>query len=259
MKVRVLGCGSSGGVPLIGCQCPVCVSDHPRNKRTRVSIVVEEGPTRVLVDAPPDLRQQFLTAGLATVDAVIITHAHADHTHGIDDLRTINFNKKGPLDVWATAGCLAEVRARFDYAFQEAHPTYSWYAPVLVPRALTVGSSLRIGSLDIATFLQGHGEERGHTLGLRFGRFAYSTDAKTLSDEAFAALAGVEVWLVDCLTEKPNFGHSHLEQTLAWIERLKPRRAILTHMNHGVDYESWTARMPAGVELAYDGMEIEMG
>lgn len=257
MKIRVLGCGSSGGVPLIGCQCPVCQSSHPRNKRSRVSIVVEEGASRVLVDAPPDLRQQFLTAGLATVDAAIITHSHADHTHGIDDLRTINFNKKGPLDVWATADCLAEMQERFGYAFQPAHATYSWYAPVLVQRMVAAGERLTIGDLAIDTFEQGHGEERGYTLGLRFGRFAYSTDAKTLSEEAFAALEGVDTWLVDCLTEKPNFGHSHLEQTLAWIERVKPRRAILTHMNHTVDYESWTARMPAGVELAYDGLEID--
>jgi phosphoribosyl 1,2-cyclic phosphate phosphodiesterase len=258
MKIRILGCGSSGGVPLIGCKCPVCVSTHPRNKRTRVSIVVEEGPTRLLVDASPDLRQQFLKADLATVDAVIITHSHADHTHGIDELRSINFNKKGPLDFWAAPDCLAEVRTRFGYAFQPAHSSYVWYAPVLVPRPITE-PRLTIGSLTIDTFWQGHGEEREATLGLSFGRFAYSTDAKTLSEEAFAALEGVEVWLVDCLAEKPNFGHSHLEQTLAWIERLKPKRAILTHMNHTVDYDSWTARLPPGVELAYDGLELEIG
>lgn len=258
MKIRVLGCGSSGGVPLIGCKCPVCVSTNPRNKRTRVSIVVEEGPTAVLVDCSPDLRQQFLRADLATVDAAIITHSHADHTHGIDDLRAINIARKGPLDVWAAPDCLDELRRRFDYAFQPAHESYSWYAPVLVPRPIT-GRRLTIGSLAVDTFWQSHGEEREPTLGLRFGRFAYSTDAKELSEEAFGVLAGVEVWLVDCLMEKPNFGHSHLERTLGWIERVKPRRAFLTHMNHTVEYDSWSARMPAGVELAYDGLEIDLG
>ncbi len=257
MKVRILGCGSSAGVPLIGCKCPVCISTHPRNKRMRVSIVVEEGPTRILVDASPDLRQQFLNADLATVDAVIITHSHADHVHGIDELRTINVNRQGPLDFWAAPDAMAEIRRRFDYAFQPAHGSYVWYAPVLVPRLVTE-RRIAIGTLAVDTFWQGHGE-RENTLGLRFGRFAYSTDAKTLSEEAFAALEGVEVWLVDCLTEKPNYGHSHLEQTLAWIERVKPKRAILTHMNHTVDYESWSARLPPGVEMAYDGLELELG
>lgn len=257
MKVRVLGCGGSAGVPLIGCKCEVCISNNPRNKRSRVSIVVEEGPTRILVDASPDLRQQFLKADLATVDALIITHSHADHTHGLDDLRLVNINKKGPLDCWAAPECLMEVRKRFDYAFQPAHPTYVWYAPVLVPRPITE-RRIRISGLTVDTFWQGHGKEREASLGLRFGRFAYSTDAKELSEEAFAALAGINTWIVDCLGEKPNFGHSHLEQTLQWIARVKPKRAILTHMNHSVDYEAWMARMPSGVELAYDGMSIDV-
>jgi phosphoribosyl 1,2-cyclic phosphate phosphodiesterase len=257
MKVRILGCGSSGGVPLIGCKCAVCTSADPRNKRTRVSIVVEDRETRVLVDASPDLRQQFLAADLAVVDAVILTHAHADHVHGLDELRSVNFHRKGPLDVWAAPDCLAEVQRRFGYAFQPAHPDYMWYAPVLVPRTIE-GRSLTVGTLHIDTFWQGHGPEREPVLGLRFGRFAYSTDARELSEEAFAALAGVEVWVVDCLMEKPNFGHSHLDQTLAWIERVKPKRAVLTHMNHTVDYGSWMALIPAGVELAYDGMVLDI-
>jgi phosphoribosyl 1,2-cyclic phosphate phosphodiesterase len=256
MKVRILGCGSSGGVPIIGCKCPVCVSTHPRNKRTRVSIVVEEGPTRVLVDASPDLRQQFLAADLATVDAVVITHSHADHTHGIDELRSVNFHRKAPLDVWSTPNCLAELQQRFGYAFQPPHPSNAWYAPVLVPQP--INGPFSVGALDVVPFEQIHRADDDPTLGLRFGRFAYSTDARELPEAAFAALKGVEVWIVDCLMEKPNFGHSHLEQTLAWIERVKPRRAFLTHMNHSVDYEAWSARMPAGVELAYDGMVLEV-
>ncbi len=256
MKVRILGCGSSGGVPLIGCKCPVCVSTHPRNKRTRVSIVVEEGPTRVLVDASPDLRQQFLAADLASVDAVIITHGHADHTHGIDELRSVNFQRKAPLDVWSSAVYLQELRQRFGYAFQPPHPSYAWYAPVLVAREIP--GPFAVGDLRITPFEQIHRADEDPVLGLRFGRFAYSTDARELPEAAFTALAGVEVWIVDCLMERPNFGHSHLEQTLAWIERVKPRRAILTHMNHSVDYDAWTARMPQGVELAYDGMVLDI-
>lgn len=257
MKVRILGSGSSGGVPLIGCKCAVCSSSDPRNKRTRVSIVVENGGTRVLVDASPDLRQQFLAADLAIVDAVILTHGHADHVHGIDDLRSINFHRRGPLDVWAAPDCLVEVQRRFGYAFQPPHPDYIWYAPALVPRPI-VERSIAIGALTVESFWQSHGPGREPVLGLRFGKFAYSTDVQELSEEAFEALTGVEVWVVDCLMEQANFGHSHLAQTLAWIERLKPRRAVLTHMNHTVDHEAWMARLPPGVELAYDGMVLDI-
>ena len=257
MKVTVLGCGGSGGVPLIGCACAVCTSDDPRNKRTRVSIVVEEGPTRVLVDASPDLRQQFLANGLATVDAVVLTHGHADHIHGIDDLRSINFHRNAPLDVWGDRLTMAETLRRFGYAF---HPPRTndgiWYAPSLVAREIS--GRFTIGTLEIVPFDQAHGGDRDPTLGLRFGRFAYSTDVKELSEDAFRAIAGVEVWVVDCLQEGPNPAHSHLEQTLGWIARVKPRRAILTHMNHRVDYAEWAARLPSGVEPAYDGMVIAL-
>lgn len=257
MKVRILGSGSSGGVPLVGCKCPVCTSTNPRNKRTRVSIVVEDQGTRVLVDASPDLRQQLLAADIAVVDAVILTHGHADHVHGIDDLRSINFHRQGALDVWGAPDCLEEVQQRFGYAFQPPHPSYTWYAPVLVPRPVA-GPEISIGHLRVGTFWQNHRPGSELVLGLRFGRFAYSTDARELSDEAFEALAGVEVWVVDCLMEKPNYGHSHLEQTLGWIARLRPKRAVLTHMNHTVDYDAWMARLPAGVELAYDGMVLDI-
>ena len=138
MKVTILGCGGSGGVPLIGCRCAVCTSTDPRNKRTRVSIVVEDGDTRILVDAAPDLRQQFLANGLSRVDAVILTHSHADHLHGIDDLRSVNFHRNAPLDVWADANTLVEAQRRFGYAFNPPrHVDGIWYAPSLQPRELT--------------------------------------------------------------------------------------------------------------------------
>jgi phosphoribosyl 1,2-cyclic phosphate phosphodiesterase len=256
MRVRILGCGSSGGVPLIGCKCPVCVSTNPRNKRTRVSIVVEEGGTRVLVDASPDLRQQFLAADLSSVDAVLLTHQHADHVHGIDDLRSINFHRNAQLDVWGSPDCLAEVQQRFGYAFKPPSPSGIWYLPSLVPRPIE--GPFQVGDLNIIPFWQDHGGGREPVLGFRFGNFAYSTDAKVLPEAAFTALAGVEVWIVDCLSERTNFAHSHLDQTLAWVKRVGPSRAILTHMNHQVDYDAWVARLPAGVEPAYDGMIIEM-
>ena len=257
MKVTMLGSGGSGGVPLIGCTCPVCTSSDPRNKRTRVSIVVEDGHTRVLVDASPDLRQQFLDNRLKIVDGVVLTHAHADHIHGIDDLRTINYHRNAPLDVWGSRETLNEAQTRFGYAFNPPRTNEGiWYAPSLV--AKEVNGPFRIGGLDIVPFRQVHGGDRDPTLGLRFGKFAYSTDVKELPEAAFEALAGIEVWIVDCLREAINPAHSHLEQTLAWIERVKPKRAILTHMNHLVDYAAWKARLPAGVEPGYDGLVIDV-
>lgn len=257
MKVTVLGCGGSGGVPLIGCRCAVCLSPDPRNKRLRVSIVVEEGPTRILVDTSPDLRQQFLANGLATVDGVILTHAHADHLHGMDDLRSINYHRNAPLDVWADARTHAEVRKRFGYAFDPPRSVDGvWYAPALVARE--IDGPFRIGGIEVVPFPQSHGGDRDPTLGLRFGRFAYSTDVKELPEAAFAALDGVEVWMVDCLQERVNVAHSDLAQSLAWIARVRPKRAILTHMNHTVDYATWKAKLPPGVEPAYDGMAIEV-
>jgi phosphoribosyl 1,2-cyclic phosphate phosphodiesterase len=258
MKVTILGCGGSGGVPLIGCRCAVCTSPDPRNQRTRVSILVESaGGTRVLVDAAPDLRQQFLANGVSVVDAVILTHAHADHLHGIDDLRSVNFLRNAPLDIWGDGETLAQATKRFDYAFRPPRTREgAWYAPALVPREIPAAGALRIGDLEVRHFSQLHGGDRHPTLGLRFGRFAYSTDAQFLPEEAFAALAGVEVWVVDCLQEHPSPAHSHLAQTLEWIARVAPRRAILTHMNHHLEYAALAAKLPPGVEPGYDGLVL---
>lgn len=257
MKVTILGCGGSGGVPLIGCRCAVCTSANPRNQRTRVSILVESATTRVLVDASPDLRQQFLRHDISSVDAVILTHAHADHLHGIDDLRSVNFHRKAPLDIWGNRDTLDQATQRFGYAFN-APRTHrgSWYAPALVPREIT--GTLHLGDLEVRPFTQIHGGDRQPTLGLRFGRFAYSTDAQELPEAAFAALEGVEVWIVDCLQEMPSPAHSHLEQTLGWIARVRPQRAVLTHMNHQLDYEELAARLPPGVEPGYDGLVLDL-
>src|SRR4051812_8364189 len=162
MKVHILGCGSSGGVPLIGCKCPVCTSTDPRNKRTRVSIVVEDQGTRILVDASPDLREQFLRADLSVVDAVILTHAHADHLHGIDDLRSVNFYRNSVLDVWGAPACLAQAQDRFGYAFAPPRPEALWYAPALAARP--IDGSFTIGNIPIQPFWQSHGGKRDPVL-----------------------------------------------------------------------------------------------
>ncbi len=259
MKVRVLGSGGSGGVPLIGCRCAVCTSADPLNQRSRVSIVVEERDRRVLVDTSPDLRQQFLANALTNVDAVILTHAHADHLHGLDDLRAVNFHRNAPLEIWADAATLAEVGQRFAYAFSPPRTNAGiWYAPSLVAREIEVGANLRIGGIDVHCFHQIHGGDRSPTLGLRFRAFAYSTDVREMPEAGFAALAGIDTWLVDCLQDEPNPAHSHLSQTLEWIKRVQPRRAVLTHMGHRFEYHELRNRLPTGVEPGFDGMLLDI-
>lgn len=259
MKITMLGCGGSGGVPLIGCGCAVCRSANPRNKRTRVSIVIEAEGKRLLVDTSPDLRQQFLAQGLRSVDAVILTHGHADHLHGIDDLRSINYQRNAPLEVWGDATTLTEAQHRFAYAFNPPRTNQGiWYAPSLVARELVPGARTSIAGIEVATFHQIHGGDRHPTLGLRVGAFAYSTDVREMPEAGFAALAGIDTWIVDCLQEEPNPAHSHLSQTLEWIARVRPRRAILTHMSHRFDYTTLLTKLPAGVEPGHDGLVIEM-
>lgn len=261
LKVTMLGCGASSGVPVIGCSCSVCSSTDPRNKRTRVSIVVESATTRILVDASPDLRHQLLATGLTKFDAVIFTHEHADHMHGIDDLRSLNWHKNGPLDAYGDARTLVEAKRRFGYAFEPPGPLTAqgaWVVPVLVPRTIEPDVPFRIGDIDVVAFMQIHGGDRDPTLGLRFGDFAYSTDVKEMPEAGFAALAGIDTWIVDCLQEPPNWAHSHLAQTLEWIARVGPRRAVLTHMNHRLDYAALAAKLPSGVEPGLDGLVLDV-
>ena len=222
----------------------------------RVDARERQGPagiTRVLVDTSPDLREQLIDARCKWLDAVIYTHGHADHLHGIDDLRSINYFRNGPLDAYADDATLELIRARFGYVFDAIPAGAEMYKPWLVPHR--IAGPFRIGDLEIVPFDQDHGFSR--TLGFRFGPIAYSTDALDLPEQAFAALAGVETWIVDCLQEAPHRTHTHLARTLGWIARVKPRRAVLTHMNVKMDYATLAAKLPANVEPAWDGMVVE--
>ncbi len=257
MRVTVLGCGPSAGVPMVGCACAVCTSAQPRNRRLRSSILVAEGETQILVDSAPDLREQLLTNKISRLDAIVYTHGHADHLHGLDDLRSINHLMNRALPAYGDEATLTELRSRFGYAFNNSGQRNGfWYQPKLEARPIR--GPFRVGELDILPFAQSHGVMREATVGFRFGNFAYSTDVKEIPDEGFKALEGVQVWLVDCLSERPNPAHSDLKQTLEWIARAKPRRAILTHMNHSLDYDALVAKLPEGVEPAYDGMVIDI-
>lgn len=254
MRVTVLGCGTSSGVPQIGCDCAVCRSSDPRNKRLRCSILIEARGQRILVDTGPDLREQCLRAGIGGIDALIYTHAHADHVHGIDDLRAINNLTLAPIPTYAEPDVLDHIRDRFPYAFAGGRSGFGYWRPELT--AHPVEGPFRIGEVEIVPFPQRHG--RGKTWGLRVGPFAYSTDTDALGEDAFAILRGIDVWIVDALRDRPHPSHAHLELTLGWIDRLGPSRAFLTHMNHEVDYADWASRLPAGVLPAHDRLVIEI-
>jgi phosphoribosyl 1,2-cyclic phosphate phosphodiesterase len=255
MRVTMLGCGPSWGVPRIGGDWGACDPGNPKNRRRRVSILVEDGGATLLVDTSPDLREQLLDAAVKRIDAVLFTHAHADHLHGIDDLRSVNRMMGKALPIYADTGTMEEIRRRFGYVLspppEEAKSLF--YKPVL--DAHEIDGPFTAAGIPVTPFVQDHGFSR--TLGFRFGRFAYSTDVFELDEAAFAALAGIEVWIVDCIRREPHVTHSHVEKTLGWIARLKPRRAILTHMDQSLDYETLRRVLPDGVEPGYDGLVIQ--
>lgn len=254
MKITVLGCGSSGGCPLIGNDWGQCDPAEPRNRRTRVSVYVETEGQGIIIDTSPDMREQLLRENIRHVTAVLYTHAHADHCHGADDLRSVNWMMKGPINVYATAETTAELEKRFDYIFRlAAIEPDKFYVPRIVPHL--INGPFDVGTQHIVPFAQGHGKMT--SWGFRMGNFAYTTDAKSLNEEAFTALAGIKVWIVDCVREREHPTHSHLAQTLAWIERVKPERAYLTHMDTSMDYQTLCAQLPAGVLPAHDGLVIE--
>jgi phosphoribosyl 1,2-cyclic phosphate phosphodiesterase len=254
MRVTILGCGTSSGVPLIGCRCPVCTSGEPRNRRRRCAILLEHGGTQVLVDTPPDLRCQCLDAGIDRIDAVLYTHAHADHVNGLDDLRALNFLMNRPIDAYGDGAVLERIRERFGYAFLPPEPGRGWWRPALNP--IPIEAPFRVGELLIRPFRQMHGGLP--SWGFRVGDFAYSPDVSDLPQEAVDALQGLAVWIVDCLRERPHPSHAHLEQALEWIGAIRPARAILTHMNHEIDYHDLKGRLPPGVEPGYDGMVLDL-
>jgi len=229
-----------------------CDPTEPKNRRRRVSILVQQGDTTILVDTSPDLREQLLDAGIYRLNAVLYTHGHADHTHGIDDLRSVNYYMQDSLDIYAAPETLTDLQNRFAYAFRPR--TLAGYRPNL--NANTIAGPFTIGDIHITPFEQIHGHDT--TLGFRFGSLAYSTDVNDLSEAAFTALEGTKIWIVDCLGERPHPTHSHLAQTLQWVERVKPQRAILTHMNQHLDYATLSAKLPRGVEPGYDGLVIDL-
>lgn len=261
LKITILGCGSSGGVPRIGNVWGACDPSNPCNRRRRCSILVERGSaggaTSVLVDTSPDMREQLLATGTVWLDGVLFTHEHADHTHGIDDLRMVAINGRRHVAVHMSRATAEIVMSRFSYCFET--PEGSPYPPVLRQHTLYPGKIVTIdgqgGTISALPFDQQHGHIR--SLGFRFGNVAYSCDLNDLSDASLPALENLDVWIVDALKRTPHPSHFSLDETLKWIERVRPKRAILTNMHIDLDYDTLRRELPDSVEPAYDGLVVE--
>jgi len=252
LKVRILGCGTSTGVPKIGNEWGHCDPNEPRNRRLRTSILVESAGQHMLVDCGPDLRQQLLDAEVGRLEGVIVTHAHGDHCHGIDELRPVAQAVGGPVPLHARRDVLDELRARFGYAFDQS----DFYRPIAEARE--IGAELRIGMASVSAVDQPHGGPT--SLGLRFdenGRsIAYAVDFSDLTDEMAALYEDVDVWIADCLTRKPHPTHAHLEGVLAWARELRVGSLYLVHMGNGLAYRTLCAELPDWARPGHDGLEM---
>ncbi len=254
MQVTILGCGTSSGVPRVGNDWGACDPGEPRNRRRRVSILIEHEGTRVLVDTGPDLREQLIDAGVSSVDAVIWTHDHADHCHGIDDLRQVYHRRGSAVPGYARQETFDTLMSRFGYIFAGNGD----YPPV--GRLELLPDSFSIGPIEIRVIDQPHGSIT--SAGLRFavdGRsIAYSTDVNGLTDDMAELFERVDLWIVDALRRRPHPSHASLSETLGWIDRVRPGRALLTHMDQSMDYRDLLAELPDGVEPAFDGQRVTL-
>ena len=254
MKLRILGCGTSSGVPRIGNDWGDCDPAEPRNRRSRASIIVESATTRLLVDTSPDMRQQLLDADLIHIDGILWTHDHADHCHGIDDARQLFHARRSPVPGYGFAETIAQLKIRFGYVFFGR----DGYPPTIQDHEMS--PDMMIGDIRVQTVMQPHGsiysagfcfEHDGKSIG-------YSTDFHEVTDDMIEMFSSVDVWIVDALRERPHPTHTHLALSLDAISRARPRRAILTHMDQSMDYARLCGQLPAGVEPGYDGLEIEL-
>jgi phosphoribosyl 1,2-cyclic phosphate phosphodiesterase len=261
LDFTILGCGSSMGVPRVALGWGDCDPNNPKNRRRRCAVLVERvnakgQRTRVLIDCGPDIRTQLLDAEVDWLDGVLVTHEHADHTHGIDDLRPMFVHKRRQVDVWLDEPTSRAMHGRFGYCFMT--PPGSQYPPIVKEHRLVPGEPVQIngqgGTIDLLPILQHHGDIP--SLGFRFGNVAYSTDLKGLPPESIKALAGLDIWIVDALRKAPHPSHFNLEETLDWIARIKPKRAILTDMHTDLDYDVLRKTLPPNIEPAFDMMSF---
>ena len=264
LTFTILGCGSSGGVPRPALGWGACDPANPKNRRRRCSLLVERtnaqgGTTTVLIDTSPDLREQLLDAGVNRLDAVLYTHDHADHTHGIDDLRPLFIHRRRRVDIYLDESTSRSLRSKFGYCF--ASPPGSEYPPIVTEHRLTAGQPVTIegegGPITALPLVHQHGDSL--SLGFRIANVAYSPDINGMPDDSIQALAGLDIWIVDALRHTPHPSHFSFTDALAWIERIRPAEAVLTNMHVDLDYEATSKSVPGNVRLAYDGLKITAG
>ena len=253
MKLTFLGTGTSTGVPSIGCECETCTSIDPRDKRLRVSVLVEHAGQTILVDTSSDFRQQALRHKLKRLDAVLVTHCHADHIFGLDDIRPLNF-RHGALGLYANERAWKDIRRIFQYVFEPTH--VGGGLPQIVPHVVEAGAKFCLGPDFLVTPLEVlHG--RLPVLAYRFNDFAYATDLSEIPPAALDGLRNLDVLVLDCLRFRPHTTHLWLERALEYVFELRPRRTYFTHMAHDILHARDSARLPPGVKFAYDGLEVE--
>jgi len=257
VKLVFLGSGTSYGVPQIGCACRTCSSPDPRDRRTRSAALIKSGDRRILIDTPPELRLQLVTAGVGCVDAVLFTHAHADHVHGIDDLRAVSARRGAPLDVYGAAGTLAELERRFPYIFDHAPAAPGTSKPELAAHVLVPDAAVEIAGMPVRALALPHGDRT--VFGYRVGPIAYLTDAKTIPPAALARLDGLEVLVLNALLPRPHPLHLSIPEAVAAAQQIGARRTFLTHLTHDSTHADLAARLPAGIAPAYDGLVIDVG
>lgn len=249
--LTVLGSGTSMGVPTIGCDCAVCHSSDPRDRRTRPSVLVEYGGSAVLIDTTPDFREQAIREGIRKLDAVIYTHAHADHILGLDDLRPLSFHRANKIPLYAPAESAALIRNMFGYIFEGGYK----FGGLAQVELHTINGPLELFGQQFEPVRVMHGDTE--ILGYRFGAAAYLTDFSAIPEESFAQLGDLDILFLDALRHKPHPTHSTVENSLRIVERVKPRRAFFTHICHDLPHEATNASLPENVKLSYDGMKLE--
>jgi len=251
-----LGTGTSVGVPMIGCGCPVCTSDNLRNKRTRCSVIVGLPGGNLLIDTSPDVREQLLREKVGIVHAVLYTHEHADHVYGLDDLRMMQFYLGGPVPLYCEPPVEDRIRKSFDYAFSSEQQTHPGAVPQLVFRRIGLEPFEVLGARVVPIRMK-HGK-RFDVLGFRFGNVAYCTDANSIPPESLERLTGLDVLILDALRPRGHATHFSLEEAVAIARQLRPRQTYFTHMSHELEHEATNAGLPAGMALAHDGLRIEL-
>jgi len=257
VRLVFLGTGTSYGVPQIGCRCRTCTSADPRDRRARTAALVEAGGRRILIDTPPELRLQLVAAGVGSVDGVLFTHAHADHVHGIDDLRAISMRQQGRLEIFGSAETLAEIARRFGYIFDEAPAPPGTSKPELTAHPLDADRETEIAGMAVLPLALPHGDRT--VFGYRMGALAYLTDAKAIPEMVRARLTGLDVLVLNALLPRPHPLHLSIPEAVDAAARIGARRTFLTHLTHDTPHAELAARLPAGVAPAYDGLVIDVG